>query len=616
MKRLRLLSIVLTLLAATLGANSAAADSPVKHGMYQLDFVAISTPLGHVDLYQGQVADMVARLSSAYSTMTNGQITFALRTLLPPISVSTSIKQSPDIVPLIAQPPADTGVAGVITIGVIPIDGKLPFAGQAYNNNYLLVNHDFNSSFQVIAHEIGHNLGLQHAAAGKCDANGTCTAQEYGDNSDFMGTYTLGNIPGASIVRMSSYRLDQLGILNSSEITYADTTTDISLVPTYGKSPGVKLLYIPIDNQNGYAIEYRPAIGDELQLMATQVPIPGQNMYYPNIPSYGVMVRQLFGFGSDFQSAAPKYSFAGYIDTGGGNNGAWVSKMSVLTVNALNGRQGFDAGASTTLFDGTVISVVKADQNSGALLHIARPASTLSLTFPDSPITVNWNNTDPATTFTSNNQSSITLAKSGAPIPSLAVSFPLPRTSARLISAQLLDNGVVVANLGYSDLQLTAQNTLLAIPTGSLTYTPTTLGTHTLTLTIQSSTGQSVTSQPFTASVANPVLKKFTQLCIVKPGWDSNCQPYPNFQYNVCISLPTGTLYYQSGQKWIAMKKIVAKADSTLCPDPENKYYETISGTYPNSKLGKINFKMISRGNAKYTDLVDTFAVVLRTGTR
>ena len=599
-RRMVALSLLLILGAAPVNA---VADTPPKHGAYQLDFIAISTAIGHVDLYQSQVADMVARLNSSYSKMTNGQITFELRTLLPPISTSQPIKSTPDMVALVKQTPAGAGYAGVITIGVIPTDGTLPFAGMAWGPNYLLVNTDFNASFSVLTHEIGHNLGLAHAAAGKCDASGVCRANEYGDYSDVMGQYLLGNIPGATIARLSSLRLDQLGVLDSSAIAYADTTTDITLSPTYGSTPGVKLLYIPIDNQNGYAIEYRPAIGDELQLMATQIPIPGQNMYYPNIPSYGVMVRQLFGFGNDFNSAAPKYTFSGYIDLGASTPAAWSAKMSMLIVNFLEGRQGFDQGASLTLFDGSVVTVGKSDPTTGAIIHISRPAPSIALTFDSSSMKASWAQDDQLANFLDADFRSVVIPKTDSSMPTANISFMIPRTSSRLTSAKLLDNGTSVSSLGYSDLALT-NNT-----TAKFSYQPATIGTHKFALQFTTALGESVTSTPLTLTSAYAAPKVSAQVCISKPGWEPNCQPYPKFTYAVCISIPTGTLYYQSGSKWIALSKVQAKLDSATCTDSANKYYEVISANYPSSKPGKINFKVISKGNKAYSDLTDTFAV-------
>ncbi len=124
-------------------------------------------------------------------------------------------------------------------------------------------------STQVVTHELGHNLGLQHAHALNCDTApmaGTCTTLEYGDVAD-----TMGNIAAAHV---SPFAKERLGWLNdgiSPPITTASVAGRYVIEAYSSASVGAKAIKIPrgVDGSGRklwYYVEYRQPIGNDAVL--------------------------------------------------------------------------------------------------------------------------------------------------------------------------------------------------------------------------------------------------------------------------------------------------------------------------------------------------------------
>ncbi|HEY0662068.1 MAG TPA: NEW3 domain-containing protein [Lysobacter sp.] len=131
-----------------------------------------------------------------------------------------------------------------------------------------------NGSFSnlVVAHEIGHNYGLQHAQSLNCDVSAlgnTCTTITYGDTADTMGNYRAAHF--------NPFEKELLGWLNdgvSPPIHTASTSGRYAIEPYSSSSVGAKAIKIPRGTDSSgkklwYYVEYRQPIGADAVLATT-----------------------------------------------------------------------------------------------------------------------------------------------------------------------------------------------------------------------------------------------------------------------------------------------------------------------------------------------------------
>jgi hypothetical protein len=202
---------------------------------------------------------------------------------------------------------------------------------------------------RIIAHELGHNLGLRHAHSQECGASsiaGSCTASEYGDLVDTMGWGLYGHF--------SAYQKETLGWLNYGgmpPIATVESSGSYSLAPYAGGSGGNRALKIlkgtnpSTGEKTWYYVEFRQPTGYDGVLAGTG-----------NLTS-GVTVRSGSASGGAF-----------LLDMTPGSD--YSSEYNDLKDAALAvGRTFTDSAA------GVALRVVRAD-NTGATVDVSLGGST------------------------------------------------------------------------------------------------------------------------------------------------------------------------------------------------------------------------------------------------
>jgi hypothetical protein len=149
--------------------------------------------------------------------------------------------------------------------------GEVP-GSQSWLNGTVVVD--------VAAHELGHNLGLHHASSYACTNGGTpvafsttCSANEYGDPYDVMGTNAR---------RSHAWHLSRLGVLSGSDVKVANASGTYTIRSAVTDGSGAALLRIPAGGTpvRYYDVSLRGSGGVFDSFLSTDPIVNGVQLHY------------------------------------------------------------------------------------------------------------------------------------------------------------------------------------------------------------------------------------------------------------------------------------------------------------------------------------------------
>jgi hypothetical protein len=136
------------------------------------------------------------------------------------------------------------------------------------------------TAVRVIAHELGHNMGLHHASSYSCTSGGaavtlssSCTASEYGDPFDVMGLNPRHN---------SAWHLSRLGVLSGSDVQVVNASGTYTVRSAVTDGSGAALLRIPAGGTPAryYDVSLRQAGGVFDNYLSNDPVVNGVSVHY------------------------------------------------------------------------------------------------------------------------------------------------------------------------------------------------------------------------------------------------------------------------------------------------------------------------------------------------
>ncbi|MEA2448402.1 MAG: hypothetical protein QOG63_334, partial [Thermoleophilaceae bacterium] len=136
------------------------------------------------------------------------------------------------------------------------------------------------TAVRVVAHELGHNMGLHHASSYSCTSGGvavtissTCTASEYGDPFDVMGLNPRHN---------SAWHLSRLGVLSGSDVKVVNASGTYTVRSANTDGSGAALLRVPAGGTPAryYDVSLRQAGGVFENYLSNDPVVNGVSVHY------------------------------------------------------------------------------------------------------------------------------------------------------------------------------------------------------------------------------------------------------------------------------------------------------------------------------------------------
>lgn len=98
------------------------------------------------------------------------------------------------------------------------------------------------------------------------------------------------------------------------------------------------------------------------------------------------------------------------------------------------------------------------------------------------------------------------------------------------------------------------------------------------------------------------------QVCSRASGFDTLCQDYPNWIFEMCSSLKNGTLQEYVGNKWVTLWKVTGYKDLDVCED-DVPYVVDLSGS-TSLKVGKSSqMRVLFKGAKSNSEVIQKFTL-------
>lgn len=355
------------------GAKSGSARytdrTPRPVSTYDVHVVAASTPHGGHGTTRESARRMIERLDAEYNRETQGHYRFRLasfRTTTSPIA-SCDIDWWAGRHRRVPGPSA----GATDSTWVVVADAPCNYAGVAYMNGagiHILPEYFVPAAavtdpgaeggeldVLVLAHEIGHNLGLAHAMSQSAHAGVAFpgpTSAVYGSHFSSMGGLR-------STFRLGASELIDLGVTPADEMVFAtQPSTTVTLAPMTATT-GPRTLVVPLRDTHHAVLSYRNGTGQDWPL------------------KYGVPLNRDGSAGSDLGVHVESEPFAVSMRLFSPDRD--VNSLATATP-AGNGaderqRQAFKAGETIALSAGVKVTVVSVTA-AGATVTVTRPADS------------------------------------------------------------------------------------------------------------------------------------------------------------------------------------------------------------------------------------------------